>query len=333
MNIFFSKSDILPLRMLKILLALCLATPILAFSGVIFPYTVPKFFAFRVLVEIAAVFYLYLALRYPAIFCAKTICHPERSEGSIIYSSSASWRTQNDKKKNSYTDPAVAGEGSFNFINFFVLAFLVVSFLSAFFGADFYSSFWGNLERGVGVFGLLHFAAWFIMLSSVLNFDRAIKEVKEGELTRSRGGRAPLRDGFFYQLIKISVFTSTLISLLAILQHFFSLSDLLPQADRVYSLIGNAGVLGSYLIFNIFLAGYLFLELVAKKNSYSLLAIRYWLLSLAPCSLLGISPNRYSWRLARLISRSGCLFNNFIYKIFLFGQCHSEPRSTGRRIY
>ena len=226
--------NLLSHKILKTLLALCLVTPVLAFSSVIFPYTVPKVFAFRVLVEIAAVFYLYLVLKYPVSFCAKIICHPERSEGSSIDSSSRNDGTQNDKKKNSHPERS---EGSSRFINFFVLVFLVVSLLSALFGADFYSSFWGNLERGGGVFGLLHFVVFFFLLQSVFrNHEEWIF------------------------LIKVSVFTSAIISLLAALQHFFNLGILLPQADRVYSLIGNAGVFGSYLVFNIFLAGYLALS-------------------------------------------------------------------------
>jgi len=118
----------------------------------------------------------------------------------------------------------------------------------------------------MGLFGLLHFVVWFLMLVSVFNADRAGKEIKENKVARSRGGEAPLRDSFLYQLIKVSVFTSALTSLLAIFQHFFSLSDLLPQADRVYSLIGNAGVLGSYSIFNIFLAGYLAISSFRESN-------------------------------------------------------------------
>jgi len=274
----FTKSDPLPLKLLKVILALCLATPLLAFSGVIFPYTVPKVFAFRVLVEIAAVFYLYLILKYPASFCVKKICHPERlvprslsevgSEGSKKDSSSADWRTQNDKKgswpaRHASWFTSVAGAVGF---------FLLINFISALFGADLYFSFWGNLERGMGVFGLLHFAAFFFMLVSVF---RSREEL--------------------IGLIKISVFTSALISLLAIFQHFFSLSDLLPQVDRVYSLIGNAGVFASYLIFNIFLAAYLAISSLQKgTTSQGNLPVRHasWLTSVAGAVILRERSNR-----------------------------------------
>ncbi|MBU2264928.1 hypothetical protein KJ784_01940, partial [Patescibacteria group bacterium] len=64
MNLILSKADSYIFKLLKILLAACLATPFLASASFIFPYTVPKVFAFRILVEIAAVLYLYLALKY-----------------------------------------------------------------------------------------------------------------------------------------------------------------------------------------------------------------------------------------------------------------------------
>jgi len=224
--------------MLKILLALCLATPILAFSGVIFPYTSPKVFVFRTLVEIAAVFYLYLALKYPANFFTP------------------------------FFKKGVRG-----ILSLSVLVFLIISLFSAIFGADFYNSFWGNLERGIGFFGLLHFIVSFFLLSAVFSIDS--DKNKTPPFLKARFAKAPARRGgwegfkdqsFSYQLIIVSVSVSTLISLLAIFQYFFSLGNLLPQVDRVYSLIGNPAFLGTYLIFNIFLAGYLFFIFDGKEK-------------------------------------------------------------------
>ncbi|MBU1102210.1 hypothetical protein KJ853_00955, partial [Patescibacteria group bacterium] len=69
---FLSKIDKKILWLIKILLGLCLAAPLFVSSGLLFPYTAPKAFAFRILVEIAAVFYFYLCLRYPAFRPKKT---------------------------------------------------------------------------------------------------------------------------------------------------------------------------------------------------------------------------------------------------------------------
>ncbi len=259
-----SKSDVFPLKILKTLLALCLAVPLFAFSSVIFPYTVPKVFAFRVLVEIAAVFYLYLVLKYP-INSLPTLekgggggfCHSGYS--SVIPALRPSVAAGEGGKTGIQANQKNSGSRikCGMTISVAVLIFFFVSFLSALFGTDFYSSFWGNLERGGGIFGLLHFAAFFFMLVSVFRIDGS----KSNAPPFLKGGWEGFKSlGFNHQLIIVSVFTSTLISILAIGQHFFSLSNLLPQADRVYSLIGNAGVLGSYLIFSIFLTGYLVLS-------------------------------------------------------------------------
>ena len=273
-SIPLSKKDNKILFLVKILLGLCLAVPLLAWSGVIFPYTVPKVFAFRILVEVAAVFYLYLMLkyRYPFLsFRGQNPSQPPFSKGG--------------EKQN----PPLFKGGLGGILGLSILVFFLISFLSALLGIDFYTSFWGNLERGGGVFGLLHFVVWFLMLASVFNGDGVGKEIKENKVARSRGGEASLRDGFLYQLIKISVFISSLISLLAISQHFFGLGNLLPQVDRVYSLIGNAGILGSYLIFNIFLAVYLSLR--SSGNQKRVFTIGYWLLAIG----LIFSGTRGAW--------------------------------------
>ncbi|HRY52405.1 MAG TPA: O-antigen ligase family protein [Candidatus Portnoybacteria bacterium] len=192
---FLSKIDSRILKLLKLLLGACLTAPLLMSAAFIFPYTSPKAFAFRILVELAAVFYLYLALKYPDLCPARSL---------VLWA---------------------------------VSAFLFVSLAAMFFGKDAYASFWGSLERMGGVWSLIHFSAWFFMLIGVFKTQQDWRN-----------------------LLKVSVGVSSLISLLAIGQHFFSLGNLLPQVGRVYATLGNAGVLGSYLIFNIFLAGYLFFE-------------------------------------------------------------------------
>ena len=240
--------NLLSHKILKIILALCLAVPLLAWSGVIFPYTAPKAFIFRILVEVAAVLYFYLVLKYPGsffftfpYFSRKEKCHPSPAnagEGSKD-SSPRQGGAQNDKKGSCHSFVSLRTgserrEGSFSFIKIFVLVFLIISFLSAIFGVDFYKSFWGDLERGIGVWGLLHFVAWFLMLGAVFQIKKE-----------------------WLNLLKISVGVSSLVALSAIIQKFTSLGLLIPQTERVFGTIGNAGFLGTYLIFNIFFAGYL----------------------------------------------------------------------------
>ncbi|MBU4142776.1 O-antigen ligase family protein, partial [Patescibacteria group bacterium] len=275
MNTFLSKTDNRIFRLLKILLAACLATPLLAWSGVLFPYTAPKAFAFRVLVEIAAVFYLYLALKYPNFRPSFFSCHCETriaGRSNPVDGGNISGLPRR---------PALTGLLATTAA---VLIFLAINFLAALFGIDFYTSFWGNLERMGGIWGLLHFVVWFFMLTSVFKMDFSSPLCKRpASLSLQRGegagacppslrsgvsGRADFKNqSFCYKLMVFSVAVSVSISLLAIGQHFFSLGDLLPQVNRVYSTLGNAGVLGSYLIFNIFLAGYLAITSLRAQRS------------------------------------------------------------------
>ena len=65
----------------------------------------------------------------------------------------------------------------------------------------------------------------------------------------------------------------------ALVQRLGGLGALLPPVDRVYGTIGNAGFFAGYLIFNIFLAGYLFLESIGRVKW--LFAISSLLLSIS----------------------------------------------------
>jgi O-antigen ligase len=212
-NLGLFNSDLYVLWLVKILLAFCLLIPLFVSSSLLFPYTAPKAFVFRILVEIAAVFYFYLALKHPEFRPKKTA------------------------------------------LNLAVLAFLAIYFLASFLGADFYLSFWGNLERMLGFWGLVHFALFFLMLISVFQNQKD-----------------------WQNLLKISVGVSALVALLAICQHFFGLGNLLTQVSRVYSTIGNPAFLGTYLLFNIFFAGYLFWASRGKEK---------WLFA-ASCFLLAV---------------------------------------------
>jgi O-antigen ligase len=226
MDLVLNKIDSRISWLVKILLGLCLVTPLFITSSLLFPYTSIKAFSFRIFVEIAAVFYFYLALKYPDFRPKKT---------ALIIA---------------------------------VGAFLLVWLLSSILGVDSYLSFWGNLERMLGFIGLLHFAAFFLMLAGVFKTEKS-----------------------WLGLLKISVAASTVISLLAVTQRFTGLGLLMPQQGRVYGTVGNAAFLASYLIFNIFFAGYLIFRSSAQegkfKNRQTFLWSASFLLQLAALFLTG----------------------------------------------
>ncbi|TSC52900.1 MAG: Uncharacterized protein LiPW39_509 [Parcubacteria group bacterium LiPW_39] len=95
----------------------------------------------------------------------------------------------------------------------------------------------------IGIWGMLHFVLFFLMLGAVFQIKKE-----------------------WLNLLKISVGVSSLVALLAIIQKFTSLGLLIPQTERVFGTIGNAGFLGTYLIFNIFFAAYLLFEAILSRR-------------------------------------------------------------------
>lgn len=242
----FAKIDCCSLKIVKTILALCLLVPFYVFSGLVFPYTASKIFIFRFLTESAAIFYFYLILKYRRLFLAvspeQEFCRQNGNSGRFGRCLSA--------------------------LDIAILIFALWNFLSAAAGVDFRVSFWGTLERGMGVWGLAHFVLFFFLLKAVFR--------------RREEWRA---------LMTLSAAASGLMALLAVIQHFGGLGDFLPMSERAYSLIGNAGFLGSYLIFNIFLAGYLLLSSGGEK-------IIFWgwtFLLILDCWALLLSGTRGAW--------------------------------------
>lgn len=107
-----------------------------------------------------------------------------------------------------------------------VLIFLAVSFVSAIFGADLSNSFWSKFERMDGILMLCHLAAFFVVVATVFKGDD------------------------WKRLFRASVVAAAVIAVEA-------LFDRLPAAGNG-GLIGNDSFWGTYLLFNIFLALYLF---------------------------------------------------------------------------
>ena len=225
----YSKADNRILPLLKIILGACLVAPLFAADSLLFPFTAPKGFLFRILVEIAAVLWLYSAWKKPSFFPLK----------SASLSLTSFYKGGLGRALRSF------GEAG-GFLNLSVLIFFAIWILSGIFGIDFNSSFWGNMERMIGVFGMAHFVLFFFLIQSVFNSVESFKN-----------------------LFKVSAAASVLVSLLAVAQKFVSLGALMPQAERVSSTVGNPAFLASYLLFNVFFAAYFFQKSLEEKDKKS----------------------------------------------------------------
>lgn len=120
----------------------------------------------------------------------------------------------------------------------FLLLFFISIILSTLFAENIYRAFWGDLERGIGFFGFLHFFVFLIL--SLIFFNK-----KEWE---------------YY--FKTSVLVGLLLIGYAFLQYFgLSFLFLKPaQQSRPESLIGNSSFLATHLILLATFAGALMLQ-------------------------------------------------------------------------
>lgn len=181
-------------RIIKALLFAALLTPLIYTPSLLFPFVFGKVVFFRVIVELALVAFL--------AYCFEK------------------WRKGSGAGETSRTPlmrhPLVALVALFAF--FFAL--------STFFAVNGYRSFWSDIERGGGLFGLLHLVA-FLLLSVVFFSPRDWLRFFEGSLVV--GAVVAIYGWFQY---------------FGVTNMFFAL----PAATQPGSFLGNPAYLAGYLI-------------------------------------------------------------------------------------
>ena len=110
--------------------------------------------------------------------------------------------------------------------------FLAIITLSAIFGENPEKSFWSNFERMEGVVTYFHLFAYIIVASTVLT----------------------VRD-FWRPYLNLHLFAGVIMAIYGVLQWSGGL-DIVQDGMRVNGTLGNAAYLGTYALFNIFLAGF-----------------------------------------------------------------------------
>jgi O-antigen ligase len=115
-----------------------------------------------------------------------------------------------------------------------ITLFIIVLVISAFGGENLSYSFWSKYERMTGLLMLFHLFAFFLIISFVF------KEQKD-----------------WFKIFGVSIFVALLISIIS----FFEIG--------AGATLGNSSFLGTYLLFNIFLALYLFLKTSAGLKIFS----------------------------------------------------------------
>lgn len=134
---------------------------------------------------------------------------------------------------------------SFNWGLGLVLLFLLIQFIAAVFGWDFYQSIWSTFERMEGVSSIVYLVAYLFLLQI---FFREKKQWL-----------------FYIRLILIS---SLLVSLYGLAQRFNLLPVFEAGVNRATSTIGNAAFLAGYLLVVLGLAAYYYFSEPDKKYRY-----------------------------------------------------------------
>ncbi len=174
-------------------------TVFFVFSDLLFPFITSKQIYFNIWVELLLIFWLGLIIKYP------------------------SWRPFRFGK--SKEDGAEEGAGKNSYITWGLAAFLLAITASSIAGVDFNLSFWGDIERMLGVFHVLHFFALYLIVITVF---------------RSRQD--------WNLLLWTSIIACTIEALL-VGTHY---------GGTNYGTIGNTAYVSGYMIFNIYFALLLF---------------------------------------------------------------------------
>jgi O-antigen ligase len=117
-------------------------------------------------------------------------------------------------------------------------AFLVVLFFADLFGEYPFKSFLSNFERMEGFFTIVHLFVYFVIMTSVLNTEKLWKR--------------------FFQT---SLAASVIMGLVGVNE----LSQ--PTTDRISATLGNSTYLGIYMLFNMFIAGFLLIRHIERPKS------------------------------------------------------------------
>ena len=133
-----------------------------------------------------------------------------------------------------------------NILSIALILFLVVLTFSTFFGADISRSFWSKYERMTGLLMWFHLLAFFLAISSTF-------KSKED----------------WFKIFGVSIFAAILISLISLVVKASPNTAGMLAASRGGATIGNSSFLGTYLLFNIFLALYLLLQSKGGLKVYS----------------------------------------------------------------
>ena len=244
-------------KSIKALLFAAAFTPLIISWSTVFPFILGKTLFFRTVIEIALIlFVIYLTFKLLNLYAfkLKDLNLKTKLKDLNLKTKLKDLNFKTFKLLNLLKNPL------FILISLFFVSLAV----SAVFAENSYRAFWGDLERGEGLFGMLHFFAFLIMAVSV--FEK--------------------KDWLNY--FKISLVIGFVVIFYALLQYFdikkFPFA-LMPEA-RPISYIGNSAFLATHMFFLIMFAVIVFFETFKLLNfetfkllnfeTFKLLNFKFW---------------------------------------------------------
>jgi O-antigen ligase len=179
------------LYILKAGVIISLVTVFLVFKNLLFPYITSKQIPFNILVEILAIFWFTFIIKYP-------LFNPFKYKKNLITIGLA--------------------------------AYFLVIFITCFTGVDFNLSFWGDIERMLGFFSIVHFLFLYFIIITVFRSWRD-----------------------WYALFLASIIVSSIVAIYGFV------------IGKPFSTIGNTAYVAGYMIFNIYFCLLLFFK---TKNKW-----------------------------------------------------------------
>ena len=128
-----------------------------------------------------------------------------------------------------------------------IILFVIVLIFSAFLGEDPSRSFWSKYERMTGLLMWFHLLAFFVVLSSVFK-----------------------KQEDWFKIFGVSIFAALFMSAISLFARIgVNLMGEMGAISQGGATIGNSSFMGTYLLFNVFLALYLFLKTTGNLRIFS----------------------------------------------------------------
>ena len=225
----FTKLNKILIISIKSLLFSTALTPLVITWSVIFPYIFGKVVFFRSIIEIALILFLVYLL-------------------TLIYADRKQVYTDKAIRINSLKSVLIRVFKNPLFI--FTILFILSLIISAIFAVNPYRAFWGTIDRGEGLFGMLHYFAFLVMALFIF-------EKKD-----------------WLNFFKVYLVVGLILIFYAFLQYPFKIYDF-PFAlkfidSRPGSFVGNPSFLAVHLIFLMMFAAIVFLNNRLQPNCHKL---------------------------------------------------------------